>query len=108
MPKEKTLPSAPVHAVVTTPVFIPLKTEYYEAFCDGSKTVEYRLYGPRWNERTCQIGRRVTISKGYGKQYRTTGRIVGFEKRWMDSGDFVEVYGAAGYAACITIELEKS
>lgn len=53
---------------VTTPVFIPLKTEYYEAFCDGSKTVEYRQYGPRWNERTCQVGRRVTISKGYGKQ----------------------------------------
>ena len=107
MQSEKTLSSAPVHAVVTTPVFIPLKTEYYEAFCDGSKTVEYRQYGPRWNERTCQIGRRVTISKGYGKQNRRKGTIVGFSKRRMSSKSWIDCYGEPGEAACIEIRLDS-
>lgn len=35
------------------PLFIPLKKEYYEAFECGEKTVEYRAYGPWWNEKTC-------------------------------------------------------
>jgi len=52
------------------PIFIPLKTEYYEAFEDGSKTEELRLYGPRWNEKTCTVGRQVILSKGYGKYAR--------------------------------------
>lgn len=34
-------------------IFIPLKREFFEAFENGMKTVEYRKYGPRWNERTC-------------------------------------------------------
>ncbi len=63
------------------PLFIALKTEYFEAFEDGSKTDEMRLYGPRWNERTCRVGRPVTLSKGYGKKYRLSGVIVGFEKK---------------------------
>lgn len=44
------------------PLFIPLKGEFYEAFADGSKTVEYRRYGPRWNERTCERGRPVVLT----------------------------------------------
>ncbi len=60
------------------PLFIPLKTEYYETFANGSKTSELRRYGPRWNERTCTIGRPVVLSKGYGKGSRMTGRITQF------------------------------
>jgi len=60
------------------PLFIPLKTEYYEAFVSGEKIVEYRKYGPRWNAEVCKIGRKVIISKGYGKQNRKTGVISGF------------------------------
>ena len=62
------------------PLFIPLKTEYYEAFKDGRKTEELRQYGPRWNEKTCQPGREVVISKGYGKQSRMKGKVRSFSK----------------------------
>ena len=63
------------------PLFIPLKTEYYEAFERGDKHEEIRLYGPRWNEKTCSIGRKVILSKGYGKHARMTGTIAAFHKR---------------------------
>lgn len=49
----------------TKPLFVPLKTEWFDQFADGTKTVEYRKYGPGWNERTIFAGRRVTLSKGY-------------------------------------------
>lgn len=62
-----------------TALFIPLKTEYFEAFERGDKDTEYRPYGLRWNERTCCIGRRVVLSKGYGKRHRLTGIVVGFQ-----------------------------
>lgn len=75
------------------PLFIPLKTEYYEAFCDGSKPSELRLYGPRWNERTCPPGRPVTLSKGYGKQNRKSGIIKEFHKR--DARTFGSTYQAS-------------
>lgn len=60
------------------PMFIPLKAEYYDAFLDGSKRYEYRLYGRGWNERVCRPGRAVTLSRGYGKQNRAGGRIRNF------------------------------
>lgn len=61
-------------------IFVPLKTEHYEKFEDGTKKHEYRAYGPRWNERTCVVGRGITLSKGYGKQNRLYRTIVSFEK----------------------------
>lgn len=63
------------------PLFIPLNTEYYEAFACGDKSEELRLYGPRWNEKTCKVGRKVVLSKGYGKQNRMTGVIWKFKKQ---------------------------
>jgi len=60
---------------VDKPLFIPLNTKYYEAFADGSKTVEYRLHGKRWHPGTCWAGRPVTFSKGYGKKDRLSGVI---------------------------------
>ena len=62
------------------PLFIPLMSQYYEAFLDGSKDTEYRLYGPFWNERNCQVGRAVTLSKGYGKKHRLSGIVSSFER----------------------------
>lgn len=47
------------------PLFIPLKTQWFRAFESGAKTVEYRAYGPRWNERTCTPGRLALLSHGY-------------------------------------------
>jgi tetrahydromethanopterin S-methyltransferase subunit F len=60
------------------PLFVPLMTEHYEAVKAGTKRIEYRLYGKRWNDRTCLVGRRITLSKGYGKGNRINGFIVGF------------------------------
>lgn len=62
------------------PLFIPLYTQWYEEFANGTKTVEFRNYGPRWNEKTCRIGRKVTISKGYGKKNRLYGVVKGFKR----------------------------
>lgn len=89
------------------PLFIPLKTVYFEAFKSGKKTVEYRRYGLRWNERTCRFGRRVVLSKGYGKAHRLNGRIVGFQRRYMQSAAWLACYGTGDVAACIRIEVER-
>lgn len=62
------------------PLFIPLKTEFYEAFENGTKIYELRKYGKRWNEETCEVGRPVVLSKGYGKQSRMQGIISDFGK----------------------------
>ena len=63
------------------PLFIPLKTEHYNAFENGSKTDELRAYGRHWNEKTCSIGREVVLSKGYGKKNRMIGKIWKFKKQ---------------------------
>lgn len=72
------------------PLFIPLKTEFYEAFKSGNKVDELRLYGKRWNERTCRVGRQVVISKGYGKKNRMIGTISIFRKQdgWTFSDEY--------------------
>jgi hypothetical protein len=89
-------------------LFIPLKAEFFAAFADGSKTVEFRRYGPRWNERTCWPGRAVVLSRGYGRQHRLTGVVTWFrvsEHHAIDPG-FVACYGAnAGPVACVGISV---
>ena len=74
-------------------LFLPLKTEYFNAFLSGQKHEELRLYGPRWNEKTCPPGRRVVISKGYGKHHRITGVI--WEFRVRDAKTFGSTYKAS-------------
>jgi len=59
-------------------LFIPLKREFYDAFASGRKRYEYRAYGPRWNERTCRIGRQVILSCGYGTKRRLNGTVTSF------------------------------
>jgi len=63
------------------PLFIPLRTEHYDAFRSGKKAEELRRYGPRWNESTCIIGRDVILSKGYGSHDRMKGQIWKFQKQ---------------------------
>lgn len=62
------------------PLFIPLMSQYYEAFLDGSKDTEYRPYGPVWNELNCPVGRAVTLSKGYGKKHRLSAVVTSFQR----------------------------
>jgi len=61
-------------------LFVPLKAEYFRAFEDGSKTVEWRKLGRGFSERTLTIGRAVTLSNGYSGA-RLHGRIVKLEFR---------------------------
>lgn len=93
------------------PLFIPLKTKHFEAFADGRKTEELRLYGPCWNENTCKIGRAVTLSKGYGKYARMTGKIWRFKKQHGSlfgstyQAAIKEIYGTLDVEiACISID----
>lgn len=60
------------------PLFIPLKRRYFDEFESGEKAFEYRTYGPRWNEKTCAVGRPVTLSLGYGKHRRLSGVVTSF------------------------------
>jgi len=60
-------------------LFIPLKGEYFDAFEAGTKPSELRVYGKRWNEKTCYAGRGVILSRGYGKKHRLRGVITGIE-----------------------------
>lgn len=57
------------------PLFIPLNAWAYDQFAAGTKFDELRRYGPRWNENTCQIGRDVILSRGYGKRNRMKGGV---------------------------------
>jgi hypothetical protein len=63
------------------PVFVPLKLKHFNEFALGDKRSELRLYGPRWNERVCIVGRRVVLSMGYGTRLRISGVIREFHKR---------------------------
>ena len=86
------------------PLFIPLKTEYYEAFFSGEKREELRAYGPRWNEKTCRIGRAVILSKGYGKQNRATSKVTSFRKQ--HGSTFGKSYQGAIKACFGTLDIE--
>lgn len=92
------------------PLFIPLKREWFEAFAAGEKFHEIRPYGARWNERTCTIGRSVTLSLGYGKLRRLKGVITSFEQSALATRTpaWQSCYGQSGHplAAVIGISLD--
>lgn len=64
------------------PLFIALRAAYFEQFARGTKQVEWRRYGPRYNDRTLKRGRPVILSKGYGGE-RLRGRILGWQTAQM-------------------------
>lgn len=89
------------------PLFIPLTGQWYDRFAAGLKDTEFRPHGPRWNERTCAIGRRVTLSRGYGKYSRMTGVVVGFSMVGPDADPAIRtVYPFGERFAAITIRLD--
>ncbi len=85
------------------PLFIPLRREWYEAFASGSKTHEWRRYGPGWNERTCTIGRPVTLSLGYSGA-RLHGVITSFAVEPAPSAA-AALFGECTLCAVIGIKL---
>ena len=91
-------------------VFVPLYTKHFNDFKSGVKTEELRLYGKRWNEKTCLVGRKITLSKGYGKHERLYGTISKFKKQHGSlfgstyRADILERYGTIDVLiACISI-----
>lgn len=91
------------------PLFIPLMRQHFERFLNGTKREEFRPEGPRWNARTCRIGRPVVLSLGYGKASRLTGVIVSYRASAepTQSEEWASCYPGrtSGLAACIGIEV---
>ncbi len=78
------------------PIFIPLKSEYYQAFLDGSKRIEYRRAGVgQFTLAKCTPGRDVTLSKGYGRRDRIRGTVVNswIEHHEHPTGAIADCYG---------------
>ena len=92
-------------------LFIPLMKCYFEEFEAGSKKVEVRKFGARWNYETCWVGRAVVLSCGYGKKRRLKGKIVSV---WVttdlkDLPDLSAIYsGPVGEIILIEIKLDAS
>jgi hypothetical protein len=88
------------------PLFVPLRTEHFRAFAGGTKTTEYRRLGPRWNARTCVVGRPVTLSHGYSGE-----RLSAVVKRFcvvLASDIASTIYPAETQLAAIEVELTAS
>ena len=93
------------------PLFVPLRTEYFDKFEQGLKTTEYRLLGARWNANTCPPGRSVVLSHGYGINRRLHTVILRFEVcsgrqvPECDQADILSVFGRLDVdIACIHID----
>ncbi len=78
------------------PIFIPLKSQYFEDFKNGRKQIEYRRAGVgQFTLAKCTPGREVTLSKGYSKSNRITGTVV---RSWIEhhehpTGAIAKCYG---------------
>ena len=94
------------------PLFIPLKAKFFDQFKNGTKhnMTEYRQRNARWNAENCRIGRRVVLSRGYGKRHRLHGQIIGFHYDNLPASNipgWLECYGTGGTAACLKIKLDE-
>ena len=97
----------------TKNLFVPLKTEFYDKIKSGEKLEEFRLYGSKWNEKTCALGRGITFSKGYGKHERMYGTVTGYSDQTLSSLDdknekaILSCYGKIeGYTSIARIKFE--
>ena len=90
------------------PLFVPLFREHFNAFLDGSKRVEFRKHGARWNRETCRVGRRITLSCGYNGP-RLHGTITRFDVSTAPSISeaWRKIYGdERREVACIRVRLD--
>lgn len=85
------------------PLFVPLKSKYFDAFGNGTKRYEYRPYGKRWNADTLLIGRKVILSRGYSGD-RILAEIVDWTKTKRLLKQFIECY-ADKHDTMVSIEL---
>lgn len=66
------------------PLFVPLKAQWFDLFAMGTKSWEHRIARRQWNGDQVQVGRRVTLSRGYGKHARLHGVITSVKLRTFD------------------------
>ncbi len=75
-----------------TPLFVPLRGNWYDRFAAGLKTDEWRRYGSRWNETTCYVGRPVHLVRGYsGRRLQAT--IARVTIRHPETEEQIEFFG---------------
>ncbi len=93
---------------MTRPLFVPLRTKWFAAFRDGSKRIEWRAYGARWNRQVAHRGRRVTLSLGYSGA-RLTGSVVSARRVSATNAPAAarEIYPAAQYFLAIHVVLDS-
>jgi len=61
------------------PLFLPLKTEFFNAFKDGTKTHEYRRHGRQFTKKNWFPGRRVNLRRGYSTNDNLYGTVTSFK-----------------------------
>lgn len=69
----------PCESFEEVPLFLPLNTEHFRSFEARIKTHEFRPEGPRWNAKTCRVGRAIVVSRGYSTPERMPGWISSYE-----------------------------
>jgi hypothetical protein len=74
------------------PLFVPLLGKWFDAFADGSKQWEHRLMRRQWNVDQVRVGRRVTLSRGYGRFNRLHGVIVEVQTHEACTMGDLEIY----------------
>ncbi len=93
---------------MTRPLFVSLRTQWFHAFRDGSKRIEWRAYGGRWNRQTAHRGRRITLSLGYSGS-RLLGSIVTARRVSASNAPAAarEIYPTAQYFLAIQVCLDR-
>ena len=91
------------------PVLLALRKQHFLAFAGGSKTVEWRAWGPRWNDKAIRPGRAIALSKGYSGA-RLHGVVVKVER--VERDDAPEgaraIYPEAATFCMLTIRVERA
>lgn len=77
------------------PLFVPLRKIYFTEFADGLKTTEFRVLGPRWNDRVCFAGRPVVLSCGYSGP-RILTSVAAFSAVDSSSDEHLSAFFGAG------------
>ena len=81
-------------------MFVPLKSEHFDNFVNGSKRYEIRACSRGFTEKFVYEGRRVVLSDGYGKQRRLEGNI-----GKVVIGSLEEIFGVIDYLEIVPEKL---
>lgn len=84
------------------PLFVPLARQWYRAFAEGRKRIEFRPAGivvgrdgversSPWNARTCRLGRPALLSNGYHVAGRIPAVIESYSEH-PDAGETTEAF----------------